>query len=107
MRVPARHGRKILVASIGVATMHYVIACGNSQSSSNGDGGSGDEGNTFDSPVGNLGPTPDAHTRDTIDDTPVANLVAADISNDTKSTDTIDETPVANLVVSPDSGDAH
>jgi hypothetical protein len=105
MPLPRRHGRKILVASLGVATMHYVISCGSSTTTSEGDGGG--DGSALDSPVGNLGPTPDAHTNDTIDETPVANLVAADVSHDTNSTDTIDETPVANLVVAPDSGDAH
>jgi hypothetical protein len=80
--------------------MHYVISCGSQTTTAGGD--AGPDANTFDSPVGNLGPTPDAHVRDTIDEFPVANLVAADVVSDTKSTDTIDESPVANLVVSPD-----
>jgi len=107
MLIRPRQSRKILVASIGVATMSYVIACGGTETSSGGDSGTDGataDRTTTDAPVGNLGVMPEAGT-DTIDETPVANLVALpDAPNDT-----MDEFPVANLVVAPDSGsgDAH
>jgi hypothetical protein len=83
-----RVGRKILIASIGVATLNYAgISCGGSETS------------------GNLAPPPadgaadhavaDAtHGHDAIEDFPVANLVAM-------PPDAFDDMPVANLVAPP------
>jgi hypothetical protein len=108
MLIRPRQSRKILVASIGVATMSYVIACGGTETGSGGDSG-GDgaaaDRTVTDAPVGNLA-APDVNSdraADTFDDTPVANLVALPDA----SHDTMDEFPVANLVAVPDSGDAH
>jgi len=94
--VRARTSRKILVASMGVATVSYVISCGGAFTS-NEDGGS--DANTVDEhPVANLavrdatpidhmmtneggsdGEPPADSKPDTIDDFPVANLVAVDV----------------------------
>jgi hypothetical protein len=75
------HPRKLLVASIGVATMTYVAsttfvaACGGSTSP-----GARDSGNAQDAvedyPVANLAVIPDARPNDAMqmDDFPVANL---------------------------------
>jgi hypothetical protein len=121
------HGRKLLVASIGVATLNYVgLQCGGTTTESS------DGGGVTDAPIGNLvardvgGPDlnvpdtnaadtnlPDANgpdtkpadanasdrsVRDVVEDFPVANLVAF-------PPDAIDDFPVANLVaLPPDSG---
>lgn len=102
-----RTPRKILVASLGVATMTYVMAsCGGGEV------------------VANLvGPTPESGPpdgkADTRDEFPVANLVAipmdapADVTKDAvgdtrgdspRDAFTIDEFPVANLVAIPIDG---
>jgi len=95
---PSPHkSRKLLVASLGVATMTYVAtttllpACGGTTKGSAF--GAGDSGESSDvtvmdeSPVGNLmGPQIDAP-----DDTPTDSLQ-------------IDDFPVANLAVMPDAG---
>jgi hypothetical protein len=90
MQVHPRTSRKILIASMGVASMTYAIACGGTSTSGDGgpDGTASDTGH------------PDRHTTDTIDEIPVANLVAhpPDASSDTP---TVDEFPVANLVAHP------
>lgn len=91
--------RKLLVASIGVATMTYVAttsllgACGSSGKTSGGDSGAGD-GQVSDAPQ--------------MDDFPVANLAVMpdssgmqDSPNDTLQ---MDDFPVANLAVGPDAG---
>jgi hypothetical protein len=131
-----RTSRKILVASVGVATMSYVISCGGTASDI---GEGGPDGSAIDAPnvgneVGNFleagsdgetvegggtdGMPGDATLRDTIDEFPVANLVAVDVGTkdapmdvtpptdvtppkDAKTKDTIDDFPVANLVVHP------
>jgi hypothetical protein len=87
-----RVGRKILIASIGVATLNYAgISCGGGET------------------AGNLAPPPNdgaadravadsPHGHDAVDDFPVANLVAP-------PPDAMDDFPVANLVAPPpDSG---
>jgi hypothetical protein len=109
MPVRDRPGRKVLIASIGVATLNYVaVSCGGNTSlgSSFDSGGSTDTGTLLDTGidqfqvVGNFAPPPppsDA-TADAIDDFAVDNLLAS-------PPDAIDEFPVANLVVPPmDSG---
>ncbi len=92
MRPPARvKPRKLLIASIGVASMTYVAttsliaACGGSSSPGGTDSGKGG---------------------DAVEDFPVANLVApmdsrapGDSPNDSVQ---IDDFPVANLVAMPD-----
>jgi hypothetical protein len=107
-----RVGRKVLIASIGVATLNYAgISCGGAETS------------------GNLAPPPadgaadqgvaDAtHGHDAVDDFPVANLVAMPdviedrpVANLAAPPDVIDDFPVANLVAppmdaGPDGGDA-
>jgi hypothetical protein len=81
-------GRKLLVASIGVATLNYVgVNCGGATTTGPGNG---DGGPVADSPIGNL------VGRDAPEDFPVANLVAFP--------DAIDDLPVANLVAFPDAG---
>jgi hypothetical protein len=90
------HGRKLLIASIGVATLNYVgVSCGGNETS------------------GNLAPPPptdasrDVAAHDgpsdsqTIDDFPVANLAAMP---DVSPADVLDDFPVANLVAMPDAG---
>jgi hypothetical protein len=77
-------GRKLLVASIGVATMSYVAySCGNAtnptdaQSDSQADAQSDSQADTQmnDVPVANLALPPDAHAMDSgVDDMPIANL---------------------------------
>jgi hypothetical protein len=102
------HGRKLLVASIGVATLNYVgLQCGGSTTTSNETEAGSDAVSEF--PVGNLAPAPHdapsgadavsghADARDAIDDFPVANLVAF-------PPDAIDDFPVANLVAFPEAG---
>ena len=82
-----RVARKLLVASVGVATMAYVGAsCGG----------------TTEGPSGGA----DAATADHVDDFPVANLVAppTDAHDDTSAADALDDFPVANLVAPPDAG---
>jgi hypothetical protein len=93
MAVRPRPGRKILIASIGVATLNYVaVAC----SSSSGSGSGTDAGSDQMLTTGNLvGPPPvDATTDrpgvDVIEEFPVANLVAFP-----------EDAPVANLVALP------
>jgi hypothetical protein len=94
--MPARRrpGRKILIASIGVATLNYVaVSCGGSSSTgSGGDAAMGDTGSdrVDDVPVANLVAIPP----DAIDEFPVANLVAV-------PPDVIEDFPVANLVAIP------
>ena len=86
--------RKLLIASIGVASMTYVAttslvtSCGGSTAaSSQKDSGKGSDA---------------AGGADAIDDFPVANLaVMPDAPNDSLQ---IDDFPVANLAVMPDSG---
>jgi hypothetical protein len=86
------HGRKLLVASIGVATLNYVgVHCGGTTTTSP----SADGGPVADSPVGNLAAR-DTGSQDAIEDFPVANLVAFP--------DAVEELPVANLVAFPDAG---
>jgi hypothetical protein len=86
-------GRKLLIASIGVATLNYVgVHCGGSTQPQQ--------------PVGNLAPPGDASSssgavhdggsKDAIEDFPVANLVAFP--------DAVDDFPVANLVAAPEAG---
>jgi hypothetical protein len=93
-----RVGRKLLVASIGVATMTYVgVNCG---------------GSTTNDGTDQADATPDT-SADAVDDFPVANLVAPplDGANDAQAdapedapADAIDDFPVANLVPPPDAG---
>jgi hypothetical protein len=97
MPIRSRPGRKILIASIGVATLNYVgVACGGSES-----GGAKDAGSDQLQTTGNLAPPPpvDATTDqtglDVIEEFPVANLVAIPPG------DAMDEFPVANLVAPP------
>jgi hypothetical protein len=108
MRIRARPGRKILIASIGVATLNYVaLSCGGKTTGSSFNVDSGDSTGTADTgsdqflSVGNfVAPQPPSDaTTDAIDDFPVANLVAI-------PPDAIDDFPVANLVAPPpmDSG---
>jgi hypothetical protein len=90
-------GRKLLVASIGVATFNYVgVSCGNSSTTGNPQG----DASYNDIAVGNLAApldaAKDATHHDAIDDFPVANLVA--------QPDAIDDLPVANLVAVPEAG---
>jgi hypothetical protein len=81
------HGRKLLVASIGVATLNYVgVHCGGTTSSTQDAGADA----VSDSPVGNLA------ARDVVEDFPVANLAVLP--------DVVEELPVANLVALPDAG---
>jgi hypothetical protein len=83
------HGRKLLVASIGVATLNYVgVQCGGTTTTSANQDAGGDA--VSDSPIGNLA------ARDVVEDFPVANLVALP--------DVVEELPVANLVAFPDAG---
>ncbi len=92
--------RKLLVASIGVATMTYVAttsllgACSSSGKTGAGDSGAGDGQQVSDAPQ--------------MDDFPVANLAVMpdssgmqDSPNDTLQ---MDDFPVANLAVVPDAG---
>lgn len=77
-----RIGRKLLVATIGVATVTYV-ACNDETS------------------VGNLMPYPQQDS--SVSDSPVGNLVAPDVQNDVDQSDS----PVGNLIAPPvDAGDA-
>ncbi len=91
MNVKPRVGKKVLVASVGVATMTYVAACGSTVITGEDGGadaaaeGSPDSG--AETPVGNLA-LPDAHSTDS--------------PSEHATTDTIDEFPVANLVANPD-----
>jgi hypothetical protein len=97
--VPQRphHGRKLLIASIGVATLNYVgIQCGGSASPGSGNLVPPPDGSSSSSSSGGSSGGADAHTHDAIDDFPVANLVALP--------DAVEELPVANLVAFPDSG---
>ncbi len=110
----ARQSRKILVASIGVATMSYVISCGGSFNTpaegGAGEGGVDGKGDTMEpgDGGGDVIPSGDGSSdHPTIDESPVANLVVADVVSDVKppkdaTTDTIDDFPVANLVAIPD-----
>jgi hypothetical protein len=79
-----RVARKLLIASIGVATMSYVATACSSSSST--------------------GPAADAGKGDVVDDFPVANLAQFPDSQmrDTSAPDVMDDFPVANLVVMPD-----
>ena len=82
-----RVARKVLIASMGVATMTYVISCGSSGTTGHGDGGPDAKADARDEfPVGNLAPR---------DAGPTDHAAPTDHA-------TIDEFPVANLVVSPD-----
>lgn len=84
-----RKGRKLLVASLGVATMTYVgVQCGGS--TSNGGGEKTDAKSEA--------------TADAVDDFPVANLVAPPYDAKDDVADAQDDFPVANLVPPPDSG---
>jgi hypothetical protein len=89
-----RPGRKILVATIGVATLNYVaVSCGGSSSTGSGtDAAMGDTGSDHidEVPVANLVAIPP----DAIEEFPVANLVAI-------PPDALDDFPVANLVAPP------
>jgi hypothetical protein len=97
MSARRRPGRKILIASIGVATLNYVaVSCGGTSSTGSGmDAATRDTSSIDDVPVANLVAVP----HDAIDDFPVANLVAV-------PPDVIDDFPVANLVaIPPDAGE--
>lgn len=86
------HGRKLLVASIGVATLNYVgVHCGGTTTTG---GDHSDGGGVVDGPVGNLA------APDVVEDFPVANLVAFPDA----VADVVDDFPVANLVAFPDAG---
>jgi hypothetical protein len=96
-----RTGRKILIASIGVATLNYVgVSCG-------GDITIPGRGIVFgnlvpppvgdaaaDQQTGDVAPPPETGGHDAIEDGPVANLAVRP--------DAIDDVPVANLVAPPD-----
>lgn len=91
---PTRKGRKLLVASIGVATMAYVGAnCGGSENV---------VANLLAPPVDaskdTANPVKDA-APDLVDDFPVANLVAPPV--DARAIDVVEDFPVANLVAPP------
>jgi hypothetical protein len=110
--------RKLLVASIGVASMTYVAtttilpACGggNSGSSFGGEAGGLDSavgnlmGPQLDSPVGNLG-APDTSVNHW-DARPGDSQAADSTSSDSQPSDAlqIDDFPVANLAAMPDAG---
>jgi hypothetical protein len=82
-----RKGRKLLVASLGVATMTYVgVQCGGSTTT--------DKGTKADAKT-------EAASNDALDDFPVANLVAPP---DVNVADVLDDFPVANLAPPPDAG---
>jgi hypothetical protein len=87
-RTNARRGRKLLIASIGVATMSYVAtSCGTTTGPADG-------------------------RADVMNDIPVANLVAPPVDvqgqdgqpQDVQHHDTRDDFPVANLVAPPVDG---
>jgi hypothetical protein len=90
-----RKARKLLVASLGVATMTYVgVQCGGSTDDSS-DGGVVQPG---------ADAKKDGVSADAVDDFPVANLVAppVDAANDKEDVaDAQDDLPVANLVPPP------
>jgi len=105
-----RHARKILVASMGVATMTYVIACGSSTSESS-DGGNEGASTFDDGPVANLVARPDTGiphdgSGDTSSDAGSGDTGAPDGGKDVTVSDTasMDDFPVANLVAFPDVG---
>ena len=79
-------GRKLLIASIGVATLNYAgVHCGGSTT------GPGNPDAASSSGVAHDGAASDA-----VEDFPVANLA--------QFPDVIDDFPVANLVAFPDAG---
>jgi hypothetical protein len=84
-----RVGRKILIASIGVATLNYAgISCGGGETT----------GNLVGPPPPNDGAADQAvadssHGTDAVEDRPVANLAVIP--------DVLDDFPVANLVAMP------
>jgi len=99
-----RTARKVLVASMGVASMTYVISCGGATTTGE-DGGPDAKIDTSDeSFVGNLAGEGGIADHATIDEQPVGNLGVLDtgLPHDATVKDTLDEFPVANLVVSPD-----
>ena len=105
-----RPGRKLLVASLGVAAVSYVASCGGS-SDSDGTQTTKDastDKNTGSDVVANLiAPPDDASDQNTFNDV-VANLIAPpdDASADAASDavpDAIDLDVVANLIAPPDS----
>ncbi len=91
--VPVK-SRKLLVASLGVATMTYVATTTLLPACSSSSSGSG----TVDS----------GHASDAIDDFPVANLAVMPDTGMSEDAPTdslqIDDFPVANLAVVPDAG---
>lgn len=100
MAARIRTSRKILVASLGVASVTYIVACGGQATTGGLEGGVQAEA-TDEFPVGNLAGS-DATLRDVVDEHPVGNLgVPIDAAGPSDHT-TIDEFPVANLVVVPD-----
>ena len=113
MPVRARTSRKILVASMGVATMTYIVACGGNTEST-GDGGPAGDGPldhaTIDEfPAGNLVARPDTGAPDdAASDGPTdgpGDVEVMDVNaKDMSVPDTIDEFPIGNLVARPDSG---
>lgn len=80
-----RKGRKLLVASLGVATMTYVgVQCGGTTTSNEDKADAKIEA-----------------AADALDDFPVANLVGPP---DVDVADALDDFPVANLAPPPDAG---
>jgi len=108
-------GRKLLIASLGVATLSYVgVQCGGSETTGTTKDASSDLQTS-----GNLAPPPDAHydvTSSSGADGPSADgptgtdATAGDGSgkdatgNDANGFDAIDDFPVANLVAFPEAG---
>jgi hypothetical protein len=113
MAARPRPGRKILIASIGVATLNYVgVSCGSTERGSAFDAGPGAE-TSVDTAidqfevVGNfVAPAPNDATSDATAD--VVDDATSDVVDDIVvfPADAIDDLPVANLVALPpmDSG---
>ncbi len=87
------------MASLGVATVTYIVACGGQASTGGLEGGVQAEA-TDEFPVGNLAGR-DATVPDVVDEHPVGNL-GVPVDAGPPDNTTIDEFPVANLVVVPD-----
>jgi len=84
---PRLVGRKLLIASIGVATLNYAgVQCGGSTSTGPGNADASSSS----------GVAHDGAANDAVEDFPVANLA--------QFPDVFDDFPVANLVAFPDAG---
>jgi hypothetical protein len=93
-----RVGRKILIASIGVATLNYAgVSCGGSEVAPPGPGVDSGADQAADQAAADQAAADSTRGPDVIDDFPVANLVA--------TPDVIEDRPVANLAVIPDAFD--